>query len=126
MTNEQKIRALDWEARRRKTSYGKLVAQLNPWEMSEIYARYIEYRRGTLSEAEKDLGKRQEEPEKKKIYRPRCFDTAAAMRLYEERLNDRQIADRLGTRPQYIWAWRDNLGLPPRAKRGRPKAAASE
>ena len=126
MTNEQKIRALEWEARRRKTSYGKLVAQVQPGELEEICERYIKYQRGELVEAKEEREKPQREPEKKKSSRPRCFDTVAAMRLYKEGLNDRQIADRLGTRPQYIWVWRDNLGLPARAKRGRPKSAASE
>lgn len=126
MTNVEKIRALDWEARRRGTSYGKLEAQLLPGEAEEIYERYIKYQRGELVEAEDDRGKPKGEPEKKRKARPRCFDTDAAMRLYKEGLNDRQIADRLKTRPQYIWVWRDNLGLPARAERGRPKAAASE
>lgn len=126
MTNEQKIRALDWEAWRRRTSYGKLVAQLKPGEAEEIYERYIKYQRGELVETEAGQEKSQRKAGKKKGSRPRCFDTVAAMRLYEEGLNDRQIADRLGTRPQYIWAWRDNLELPARAKQGRPKISASE
>lgn len=50
-----------------------------------------------------------------------CFDSVAALRLYQQGCNDHQIADAVGTKPSNIAWWRKVNGLPANWKQGRTK-----
>ena len=49
------------------------------------------------------------------------FDSISATRLYQQGLNDHQIADAVGTRTSNIAWWRKSNGLPANWKQGRNK-----
>ena len=49
------------------------------------------------------------------------FDSVAALKLYQQGLNDHQIADAVGTKPNNIAWWRKVNGLPANWKQGRNK-----
>ena len=46
--------------------------------------------------------------------------------LYNQKLNDAQIAERLYISPVTVQSWRRNRGLPPNQQRGRPKKRREE
>ena len=104
MTNRDKLNALMYEARRRGVTYGELSARLTPEETERIYRRYMGWR-GTQNESQwsGSVGSN----EKKTI------DTARAKELYEDGLNDREIAYELGVTHGSVYRWRKREGLPP-------------
>lgn len=53
--------------------------------------------------------------------RPKLVDDYLADKLYSAGLSDAGIAHRLGVNGRTIWDWRQKNGLPPNAKRGRPR-----
>lgn len=50
------------------------------------------------------------------------LDKALAMKLYQEKKNDREIGEACGVTAASIAYWRNQEGLPPNAKPGNPKA----
>ena len=104
LTNRDKLNALMYEARRRGVTYGELSARLTPEETERIYRRYMGWR-GTQNESQwsGSVGSN----EKKTI------DTERAKELYEDGLNDREIAYELGVTHGSVYRWRKREGLPP-------------
>lgn len=50
------------------------------------------------------------------------LDKALALKLYQEKKNDREIGEACGVTPASIAYWRNKEGLPPNVKPGNPKA----
>lgn len=86
-----------------------ILAQLNDCEKGTII-KILEYKGY-------DVTKRPLRPEStKQISRVNPFSTEKAMEAYLSGMNDRQIADFVGTKLYTIFAWRKKNGLPANCK----------